>query len=140
MAVVSQAAVTVAALVVAALGVRLYLLAGRVRAVAEEVRKALNPELTAAVREWREAALGVKQAVGKVDRGASSLAEVLARLERVSGRLEQDSLVRVLMSPAVAKATAWLAGVRRGLAKVQQQRGPSGPGAHPAPDEAELEG
>lgn len=115
-------AATLAATALIVLSVRVYALVARATAVVEKAGRLMDTEVTEAVRAWGEAARGVENAVGKLDQGLESLTITLARVDRVTQKLEPETLTLSMLQPAFAKVSSWLGGVRRGLSEVAGHR------------------
>jgi len=111
---------TVVAIIFICVGIGALCLQARLRRLLAQVENTLDPEVREMLRAWREAAQGVQQAARKLDEGLAALARTLERVDRLSQKLEPDSLARTLLQPAVAKLLAWLAGVQKGLASVRE--------------------
>lgn len=120
---VALAAATLAALVVAVVAIRLYMLISRAQSAVDRLERLLGSEAVSAVRAWEEAARGVGEAAGKLGAGLESLASALRRLDRVTEKVEPEVLRLTAIQPAVAKVASWLGGVSKGLADVMG-RGP----------------
>jgi hypothetical protein len=130
---IAAIAVTIAALAVLALVIRVFLLARRVQKVWERLDRTIESELTPGIRAWGDAGRGVQQAAGKLANGLSVLTRVIERADRVSEKLDSG----VLLAPVLTRVSSWLAGVRRGL-QVHQHKGfGRGRGGHPAEEEGE---
>ncbi len=115
---VALAAAILAALVVAGVAIRLYMLVIRAQSAVDRLERLLESEVVSAVRAWEEAARGVGEAAGKLGSGLESLASTLRRLDRVTEKLEPEVLRLTAIQPAVGKVASWLAGVSKGLADV----------------------
>jgi hypothetical protein len=134
---VALIAITLAALAVAALAVRTYVLVRRAHEVVDRVAEVVDTDIAGTAQAWRETARGVQQAAGKLERGLSSLASTADRLDRLAAKLDQEPLARLLVAPTLSKLSAWVAGVRRGLAKTHRQKPPGGRGVDFREDEGE---
>ena len=108
-----------AAIALLALAIRGYYLVKRLHQLVDSLDRTVENEVNPAVRGWREAADGIKQAAGKLESGAASLATTLDRVDRLTERLEPDSLLRTMMGPAIMKLASWVAGFRKGMASVR---------------------
>ena len=128
-------AATLAALAAAALAIRAYLAVARLQAVIDQVGKAVETDLRATIRAWGNTAQGLQQAVGKLDGSLQSLASTLERVDRVTEKLEPESVARTVVAPAVAKLAAWVAGLRKGLASTRHGKGRAKAGAGPGEGE-----
>jgi hypothetical protein len=115
-------AATLAALAVLIVSLRVYSLAKRVHEAADRLNRVLGSEIADAARQWAEAARGVRQATGKLERGLSSFDGVMSQLQHLLERLETHSVAGALMASGVNKLGSWVAGVRRGLAQTRQHR------------------
>jgi hypothetical protein len=111
-------AAAIALLALAALAVRLIMLVARVHALVDKVGGLVENDVASTVRAMGDTARGAQQAIGKLDKGLDSLATSLERVDRITQKLEPESLARTVMQPAVAKVTSWVAGLRRGLSSV----------------------
>jgi len=112
---IALAAAALAALAVVVLVIRVLFLVRRVQRVWDQLDRTIESDLAPGIRAWGDAARGVQRAAGKLDTGLSSLATTLSRVERASEKLDSG----LLMGSVVSKLGAWLAGVRRGLARAQ---------------------
>lgn len=108
-------AAAVALLALAALAIRAYFLVKRTHAL-------LDAEVADVVRTLGGVARGVEQAVGKLDKGLEALSSTLDRVDRVTQKLEPESLAHTVGRPALAKLAAWVGGVRKGFARVRRGR------------------
>ena len=108
-------AAAVALFALAALAIRAYLLVKR-------THELLDAEVADVVRTLGGAARGVEQAVGKLDTGLESLSSTLDRVDRVTQKLEPESLAQQVTQPALAKIAAWVGGIRKGLARARRDR------------------
>ncbi len=107
---------TIAALVFIAVGIGALCVQARIRDLVDRLQSILDSEVTPLVRAWTEAARGVQHSAGELDRGLGALARTLDRLDRLTEKLQPDSLARTLLHPALAKLLAWLGGFRKGVA------------------------
>jgi hypothetical protein len=114
MAEVTLVAATVAALAVVVLVIRMLFLIRRVQRVWERLDRAIESDLSPAVRELGEVARGIRQAAGKLDGDLVSLGRTLDRVDRFTEKLEPELLAHLLTGP-LARVASWVAGVRRGL-------------------------
>jgi hypothetical protein len=114
-------AAAVALLALAALAIRAYLLVKRIHDLVDQVGRLVDSDVGSTVRAWGDTARGVQQAVGKLDDGFGSLATSLDRVDRLTERLEPESLARTVVQPAVAKIASWLVGLRKGLASARER-------------------
>ncbi|MBE9566971.1 MAG: hypothetical protein IMF16_09495, partial [Proteobacteria bacterium] len=93
-------ALTLAALAAVAVGIRIFVLVGRLQQLLETVKRTVESDVTDTVRELGETARGVQKAVGKLDDGLGSLASSLDRVDRLTEKLEPDSVTRTVVQPA----------------------------------------
>ena len=107
-----------AAVAVLALALRAYYFVRRLHQVVDSLGRTVEQELNPAVRAWREAAEGVRKAATTLDSGCASIASALDRVDRLTERLEPDSLMRTMVGPAIAKIASWVSGFRKGIASV----------------------
>jgi hypothetical protein len=122
MAELALLAATLAALAVTAVAIRAYLAMGRLHRLVEQVGK-VEAELAQTIEAWGQTARGVQQAVGNLDDGLKSLAKTLERVDRLTERLEPESVARTVVAPMVAKMAAWVSGLRKGLASARGGKG-----------------
>lgn len=115
-------AVSLAALAAVAVAIRIFVLLGRVQQLVETVKRTVESDVTDTVRELGETARGVQKAVGKLDDGLGSLASSLDRVDRLTEKLEPDSVTRTVVQPAVAKIAAWIGGVRKGMSAARERK------------------
>ena len=108
-------AAAVALLALAALAIRAYLLVKR-------THELLDAEVADVIRTLGGAARGVEQAVGKLDKGLEALSSTLDRVDRVTQKLEPESLAHTVAQPALAKIAAWVGGIRKGLARARRDK------------------
>ena len=118
-----QLAAAIALLALAALAIRVYVLVTRVHRLTDQVSRLVESDVAAAIRALGDTARGARHAIGKLDDGFASLAKSLQRIDRLTEKLEPESMAQTVLRPAVAKIGSWLAGVRRGLASVRTRRG-----------------
>ena len=109
-------ALTLAALAAVAVGIRIFVLVGRLQQLLETVKRTVESDVTDTVRELGE------KAVGKLDDGLGSLASSLDRVDRLTEKLEPDSVTRTVVQPAVAKIAAWIGGVRKGMSAARERK------------------
>jgi hypothetical protein len=132
MAELALLAAALAGLAVAALAIRAYYAVKGLHQLIERVGRVVESEVAGAVRTLGETARGVQQTVGKLDEGLQSLANTLDRVDRLSAKLEPESLARTVVTPAVAKLATWIGGLRKGLASARggaaQDKSAPGPG------------
>jgi len=114
MAEVTLVAGALAALAVVALVIRLLFLIRRVQQVWERIDRTVESELSPAIREWGEAARGIREATGKLHDGMCSLGRTLGRVDRFTEKLE-PALVAHLVTGPLARVASWVAGVSRGM-------------------------
>ncbi len=124
-----------AALAVVVLVIRILFLVRRVQRVWERLDKTIESDLGPGIRAWGEAARGVQQAVGKLDRNLATVGRTLDRADRLTEKLEPEVLAHLVTGP-VAKLASWLTGVRRGL-KVHQHGEGAARRARASEDQAE---
>jgi len=115
-------AVSLAALAAVAVAIRIFVLVGRLQQLVETVKRTVESDVTDTVRELGETARGVQKAVGKLDDGLGSLASALDRVDRLTEKLEPDSVTRTVVQPAVAKIAAWIGGVRKGVSAARERK------------------
>jgi len=127
-AVIAAAAVTVVC-------IRTYLFLDRAQAALDRLNALVATDASVAVHAWAEAARGVQRAAGKLEDGLGSLNACLGRVDRVTEKLEPDLLAVSVIQPAIAKLSAWLGGVRKGLSDIRGHR----PKAKPAGESIETE-
>ena len=123
---VALTAATLTALVFIAVGIRALFLQSRIARLVDQVGRLLDSEVTPAVRAWRETAEGVRTAATTLDSGCVSLASALDRIDRLTEKLEPDSLMRTMVGPAIAKIASWVAGFRKGIASVRGAKAEEG--------------
>ena len=111
-------AATLAAAALVALIIKAYILVARATALVEKVGQLVDADIATSARSWGEAARGVQTAVGKLERGLESLSSTLARIERMTQRLEAEAMTLSVLQPALAKVGSWLGGLRRGFSGV----------------------
>jgi len=115
---IALTAATLTALVFIAVGIRALFLQCRIARLVDQVGRLLDSEVAPAVRAWREAAEGVRAAATTLDSGCGSLASALDRVDRLTEKLEPDSLMRTMIGPAIVKIASWVTGFRKGIASV----------------------
>jgi len=115
-------AATLAAVALIVVSVKAYFLMIRAQAVVDRLGRLVDSELTPTVRAWEETARGVQNAARKLDEGLGSLARTLARVDRMSEKLEPEVVTLSVIQPAMAKVVSWLGGVRKGLGDVVGHR------------------
>ena len=115
-------AATLAAVALIVVSVKAYFLMIRAQAVVDRLGRLVDSELTPTVRAWEETARGVQNAARKLDEGLGSLARTLARVDRMSEKLEPEVVTLSVIQPAMAKVVSWLGGVRKGLGEVVGHR------------------
>lgn len=120
MATVALMAATVAALVLAAVGIRTYFLLTR-------IQKLVDSEVASTMRALGDTARGAQEALRKLDKGLTSLASSMERVDRLTEHLDPDSMARTMVKPVVAKIVSWISGVRKGLASVRRRKGAEKP-------------
>jgi hypothetical protein len=123
---VALTAATLTALVFIAVGIRALFLQSRIARLVDQAGRLLDSEVTPAVRAWREAAEGVRTAATTLDSGCGSLASALDRVDRLTEKLEPDSLMRTMVGPAIVKIASWVAGFRKGIASVHGAKAEEG--------------
>lgn len=121
MTTVALIAASLAALVLAALGIRAYCLVKRLHRLADQVGDLVDSDVGPTMRAWGDTARGARGAVEKLDGGLGSLASTLDRADRLTAHLEPDSMTRTVMQPVVAKIVSWVSGVRKGLGSVRKR-------------------
>ncbi len=114
MAEVTLIAAAVAAMAVVVLVIRLLFLVRRVQRVWDRLDRAIESDLSPAIRELGEVARGIRQATGKLDADLVSLGRTLDRADRFTEKLEPELLTHLLTGP-LARVASWVTGVRRGL-------------------------
>ena len=115
MATVALIAAAVAALALAAVGIRLYFLLTR-------IQKLVDSEVASTIRALGDTARGAQETLRKLDKGLTSLGSSLERVDRLTEHLEPESMARKMMKPVVAKIVSWISGVRQGLASVRRRK------------------
>jgi len=132
MAELALLAAALAGVAVAALAIRGYYAVKGLHQLIDRLGQVVETEVAGAVRTLGETARGVQQTVGKLDDGLQSLANTLERVDRLSAKLEPESLARRVMTPAAAKLATWVGGLRKGLASARgdaaQEEPAPGPG------------
>jgi hypothetical protein len=103
--------------------IKAYIFVARATAVLEKVGHLVDTDVAAAARSWCEAARGVQNAVGKLDQGLESLSSTLARVDRMTQKLEPETLTLSMLQPALSRVSSWLGGIRRGLSEVVGRKG-----------------
>lgn len=136
MATVALIAASLAALVLAAVGIRAYFLVKRLHGVLDRVDQLVASDATTTVRALGDTARGAQAAVAKLEDGLSALASTLERVDRLSANLEPDSMARTVAQPIVTKVLAWISGLRKGLGSVRKKGAPAGEAAEGAETEA----
>ncbi len=116
--VIEAVAVIVAALAVTAFSVRIYLLAGRLQQLADQFSRILEEDVRGAVAEIEQAARRTQATLGKVDAALIPFGHTVRRIERWTATLATEALVTGALSPALAKVSGWLAGLRKGVSSV----------------------
>ena len=113
---VALVAATVVALIFSAVGIRALLLQARIGRLLDQVGRMLESDVRPTIEALGGVAQGARKAVGKVDDGLTSVANTLARVDRMTARLEPDSVARNVVEPLVTKILAWITGGRKGAA------------------------
>lgn len=119
---VALLAATLAAVALIVISVKAYFVMVRAEAVVARLGRLIDAELSPTVRAWEETARGVQSATRKLDEGLSPLVRTLARVDRVSEKLEPEALTLSVVQPAVTKVVSWLGGVKKGLGEVVGHR------------------
>jgi hypothetical protein len=122
------AAALVALLAAAGVAVRAYFLLKR-------IHRMVDSEIAPTVQALRDTLQEVRGTVGKLDKGVESLASMLERVDRVTEKLEPESMARAAARAPLKKLASWIGGVRRGLASIRGEKAACAPG----PDEDEAE-
>lgn len=122
MTTVALIAVSLAALVLAAVGIRVYCLVKRLERLADKVGEVVSSEAGPAVRAVGDVARGARGAAEKLEAGMGSLASTLERADRLTAGLEPDSMARRVVEPVVGKMVTWIMGVRKGLRSVRKEQ------------------
>ncbi len=133
---VALIAASLAALVLAVVGIRLYFVVKRLHEVLDRVDQLVASEATTTVRALGDTARGAQAAVAKLEDGLAALASTLARVDRLSANLEPDSMARAVAQPIVGKVVAWISGLRKGLGSVRKKGAPPDETAEGAETEA----
>jgi len=115
-------AATLAVLALIGLAVKAYLVLVRAQAALDRFSRLLDEEVAPTMRGWAEAARGVQRAAGKLENGLALLGSSLGRVERLSEKLEPHVLTVAALQPAIARVSAWLSGMRKGLAEGGEAR------------------
>ena len=115
-------AAAVALLALAAVAIRAYFLVKRIHQLTDQVGRLLESEVSSTIRALGDTARGAQAAVGKLDDGLGSLASSLDRVDRLTAKLEPESLARTVLHPTVARLAAWVGGLRKGLASSRARR------------------
>ncbi len=123
MTTVALIAASIAALVLAAVGVRVYSLVKRLHQLADQVGDVIESSVGPAVKAVGDTARGAQSAVGKLDDGMESLANALGRVDRLTAHMEADSVARTVVQPIVGKLLAWVSGLRKGMKSARGERG-----------------
>ena len=116
MSTVALIAASLAALVLAVVGIKVYVLLTRVHRLLDQVGRILESDVRPTIEALGGVAQGARRAVGKVDDGLTSVANALERVDRLTGRLEPDSVARGVVEPLVAKILAWITRGQKGAA------------------------
>jgi hypothetical protein len=114
MADVTLVAGALAALAIIVLVIRMLFLIRRVQQVWERIDRTLESELSPGIREWGEAARGIREATGNLHEGISSLGRTLERVDQFTEKLEPELVAHLLTGP-LARLASWVAGVSRGM-------------------------
>jgi len=113
---------TLAGLAVLAAAVSWLFLVRRLRQLADQIGHAVQAEARQAFLSWKAAADAVQRSAGKLDQGLESLARTLDRADRVTERLEPESLTHTVVAPLLVKIGAWLGGFRKGLGSAHRRK------------------
>lgn len=116
MSTVALIAASLAALVLAVVGIKVYVLLTRVHRLMDQLGRILESDVRPTIEALGGVAQGARKAVGKVDDGLTAVASTLERVDRVTGQLEPDSVARGLLEPLVARILAWITRGQRGAA------------------------
>jgi len=122
MTTVALIAASLAGLVLAVVGIRVYFLVLRLHRLLDQVGESVASDVGPTMRALGDTARGAQGAVEKLEKGLTSLASTLDRADRLTAELEPDSMARRVMEPVVAKIVAWISGVRKGLGSVRKGR------------------
>jgi hypothetical protein len=122
MTTVALIAASLAGLVLAAVGIRVYFLVKRLERLADQVGEFVASEAGPTVRALGDTARGARGAAEKLEEGLGSLASTLGRVDRLTAELEPDSIARRMVEPVVAKIVSWIMGVRKGLRAVRKEK------------------
>ncbi|MCJ7822451.1 MAG: hypothetical protein MUQ26_05120 [Armatimonadetes bacterium] len=136
MATVALIAASLAALVLAVVGIRAYFLVKRLHLLLDHVDQLVASDVTTTVRALGDTARGARTAVAKLEGGLSALARTLERVERLSANLEPDSVARTVAQPVVTRLLGWVSGLRKGLGAARTKGPPAGEVAEGAETEA----
>jgi hypothetical protein len=136
MTTVALIAASLAALVLAAVGIRAYFVVKRLHALLDRVDQLVASDVAATVRALGDTARGAQAAVAKLENGLSTLASTLERVDRLSANLEPDSMARTVAQPVVTKVLGWISGLRKGLGSARKKGAPAVEAAEGAETEA----
>ena len=112
---VELVAVILAAGAVIAVSIRGYLLAQRLQRLTEQVSRMVEGEVRQAVTQVEEAAREVHRTAAHLDGTLVPLSSTLHRIERWTAAIAAETLVASALSPALAKVSTWLSGLRRAI-------------------------
>ena len=116
--VIEVVAVIIAALAVTAFSIRIYLLAGRMQRLSDRFSQVLEEDVKGALAEVEQTARRVQETLGKVDAALVPFGHTVRRIERWTATIATEALVANALSPALAKVTSWLSGLRKGIGGV----------------------
>jgi len=125
MTTVALVAGTLAALAVIILVIRVLFLVRRVQQVWERLDQAVEGDLRPGIREWGEAARGIRRAAGKLEGNLTSLGRTLDWVGLFTDKLEPELVAHLLTGP-LGRLASWVAGVRRGLRAYRRKDGAAG--------------
>jgi hypothetical protein len=111
-------AVIIAAAAVTTFSVRAFLLAKRVHRLADQCGQVLEEDVKRTLAGMEETTRRARETLGRVDASLLPFEQTVRRIERWTAAVATEAIVASTLSPALAKVSGWLSGVRKGVGSV----------------------